>query len=246
MSPRALLLQARHQDDPARPREARSFADYSGLPEHRLECHDLLTGPPSLARVRSFDLLLIGGSGEFYVSKGHLPHQERLFDLLRDITAVGHPTFASCFGYQCLVEALGGKIVHDPESLEVGTKTLELTTAGQDDPLFRQLPARFRAQMGRKDRAVELPSGYVNLASSELCPQQGFRVPGQAIWASQFHPELDGDENRRRFERYLEGYAAAMSREEREEALASFHPSPEANTLLRAFMDLVFPISQGG
>ena len=42
------------------------------------------------------------------------------------------------------------------------------------------------------------------------------------------------------YERHLDGYAAYMSDEERERALAGFGPSPEANTLLRRFVELLF------
>ncbi|MEM7482165.1 MAG: type 1 glutamine amidotransferase [Acidobacteriota bacterium] len=238
----ALLLQAREVTDPARPREHRSFAEFSGLPLDRVATHDLLEGPPAWETVRRHDAVLIGGSGEYYVSKGHLPQQEKLFELLRRVVDSGHPTFASCFGFQCMVEALGGTIVFDPPTLEVGTKGIRLTAAGKDDPLFGTLPERFSAQLGRKDRATALPPQYENLAESDLCPFQAFRVPDRPIWASQFHPELDGAENRRRFERYLDSYAENMNAQERAEALAGFRPSPEANGLLQTFFELVFDI----
>ncbi len=79
-----------------------------------------------------------------------------------------------------------------------------------------------------------------NLAHSERNPHQAFRVPGQPIWATQFHPELDARTNRGRFLRYLNGYAMHMTREERRAALERYHDSPEAESLLPAFLDLVF------
>jgi GMP synthase (glutamine-hydrolysing) len=237
---RFLLLQARHHDDPMLARERRSFAEHLDVPEEQVVPLNLLDGPVGPADLERGDALLIGGSGDYYVSKDHLPHAEAVFDLLREVAARGFPTFASCFGFQLLVRALGGEIVHDPQTTEVGTLDLALTAEGRCDPLLGQLPERFAAQLGRKDRAARMPPGVPNLAASDLNPHQALRLPGRPVWATQFHPELTAEENRARFERYLAGYAGHMSDEEREAALARFRPSPEANSLLRRFVRLVF------
>jgi GMP synthase (glutamine-hydrolysing) len=237
---RFILLQARHHDDPMLTRERRSFAEHLDVPEEQVAPLHLLDGPVGPADLGRGDALLIGGSGDYYVSKDHLPHAEAVFDLLREVAARGFPTFASCFGFQLMVRALGGEIVHDPQTTEVGTLDLALTAEGRCDPLLGQLPERFAAQLGRKDRAARMPPGVPNLAASDLNPHQALRLPGRPVWATQFHPELTAEENRARFERYLAGYAGHMSDEEREAALARFRPSPEANSLLRRFVRLVF------
>lgn len=237
---RFVLLQARHHDDPMLARERRSFAAHLDVPEERVAALNLLDGPVGPADLGRGDALLIGGSGDYYVSKDHLPHAEAVFDLLREVAARGFPTFASCFGFQLMVRALGGEIVHDPETTEVGTLELALTAEGRSDPLLGQLPERFTAQLGRKDRAARMPDGVPNLAASDLNPHQALRLPGRPVWATQFHPELTGEENRARFERYLASYGGHMSDEERQAALACYRPSPEANSLLRRFVRLVF------
>lgn len=240
MALRFLLLQARENDDPMLVRERGSFAEHLEIGEERIVPLNVLDGPVSAADLGRADALLIGGSGDYYVSKDHLPHAESVYDLLREVAERGHPTFASCFGFQLMVRALGGEVVHDPETTEVGTLDLELTSDGRGDELLGQLPERFPAQLGRKDRALTMPPGVPNLAASALNPHQALRLPGRPVWATQFHPELTGDENRARFERYLASYAANMTAEEREAALDRFQPSPEANTLLRRFVRLVF------
>ena len=237
---RILLLQARAEDDPMKEEEVLSFAEKSGLPPEQFLQHDLLTGPPELSRVLDLDAMMVGGSGDYYVSKRNLPAFDELLELLAEVVAAGHPTFASCFGFQLLTVALGGEIVHDPSSTEVGTFELVLTAAGEKDPLLGSLPPRFMAQLGRKDRAARLPEGVSNLASSELNPHQAFRVPGQPVWATQFHPELAAETNRLRFLRYLDGYSMHMTPEERREALERFKESPETARLLPAFLQLVF------
>lgn len=237
---RVLLLQARSPGDPVAQTERAAFAAASGLPVGHLHTHDLLEGPPSLVKIRRHDVLMVGGSGDYYVSKRNLPGLDATLDRLREVVEAGHPTFASCFGFQLLVEALGGRIVHDPEGVEVGTYEVTLTEEGADDPLFGDLPRTFRAQMGRKDRADDLPEAVVHLASSQRCRYHALRIPEKPIWSTQFHPELDRERNRTRFQRYLDGYAPVMSAEEQRRALERFEESPETDRLLRRFLRVVF------
>lgn len=234
-----LLLQARNHDDPMGAHEVQCFVDRCDVPPGTIVPHDLLGGPPTMQQVREYDALLIGGSGDYYVSKQNLPHWQPFCDFLLELIASGHPTFASCFGYQSMVHALGGRIVNDPSMTEIGTFELELTGAGRDDPLLGELPPKFPAQMGHKDRATAHPGGIDNLASSARAPLQALRIPGKPIWATQFHPELDRKTNLERFDRYLEGYAKLMSAEEQATARAQFRESPGASALLRKFLTLI-------
>jgi len=238
VQPKILLLQARHADDPMAAHEHSCFVERAGLPAENVVSHDLCEGPPPLGLVRSYDGLMVGGSGDYYVSKGNLPDYDAYLDLLREVVVVGHPTFASCFGYQSLVVALGGQILFDPDNTEVGTYGLTLTVEGQADELFGGLPDSFDAQLGHKDRAIRYPEAIPNLAASEASPFQALRVPGQPIWASQFHPELDRETNADRFRHYLEGYAHHMSTAERHAALDRFRASPEASGLLERFLEV--------
>ena len=240
MSLKLLLLQARNPEDPVREEERQSFSEKTGLPLDRVVAHDLLEGPPTLDRVRQFDAVMVGGSGDYYVSNRSLPHFDAQLERLATIAEIGIPMFASCFGFHILVQAMGGNIIHDPDNVEVGTYDVSLTPEGREDPLLGRLPPVFAAQLGRKDRAERLPDGVVHLAASERCPFQCFRIPGKPIWATQFHPELDLVSNRLRFDRYLQGYSRMMTETETEEARNRFHGSPATDKLLPGFLDLVF------
>jgi GMP synthase (glutamine-hydrolysing) len=240
MPPRILLFQARNHDDLARFEERQSFADKAGLDVGQIIPCDLLAGTPSLQEVLGYDALMVGGSGDYYVSKGNLPGFPQVLELLRGIVARRHPTFASCFGFQLMVKALGGEIVYDQEGMEVGTYDLTLTESGQEDELLGVLPRQFRAQLGRKDRASRLPPGCVNLAFSESAPFQAMRIPEKPIWATQFHPELSGEENWTRFQRYQKGYASVLGEEEQMAAASRFRESPEALVLIPRFIELIF------
>ncbi len=240
MTLKILLLQARNHGDQAKSEERQSFAERAGLDLEQVVPHDLLAGPPTTAQVLRYDALMVGGSGDYYVSKKNLPGFWEVLDLLREVVGRGHPTFASCFGFQLMVRALGGEIIFDPANMEVGTYELTLTDAGRQDELLGVLSPRFMAQLGRKDRAARIPAGCVHLASSERAPFQAFKIPNQPIWATQFHPELTGEENRLRFDRYRQGYGSVMSEEEQQLTVSRFRESPETETLIARFLELVF------
>jgi len=229
---RFLLLQARNPGDPVREEEVRQFAARLELPGSAIHPWDLLAGPPEPARLEGYDALLVGGSGEYDVSKQNLPHLEATLAFLRRVVEEGFPTFASCFGFQLLVAALGGEVIRDEENAEVGAARVCLTEAGKKDELFGALPGCFWVQAGHKDRASRMPEGALNLAYSEKAPYQALRVPGAPIWATQFHPELTEEDTFLRFKRYAAVYAPDLTDEE---IRARLKPSPEANTLLRRF-----------
>jgi GMP synthase (glutamine-hydrolysing) len=237
--PRILLLQARRQEDPARPEEITSFAARSGLPETAFESHNLLTGPPSMEAARHARAVMVGGSGEFFVSKRDLPEFERTLEFFRDLVRESLPMFASCFGFHLLTQALGGEVIYDPDGIQIGTYNLRLTKDGVEDELLGILPGKFAAQLGRKDRAASLPPDAIHLASSKEAPLQAFRIPGKPIWATQFHPELTRAENLKRYKRYMEIYATTMTPEERQDALDSFKESPHTTALIPRFLKLI-------
>lgn len=110
MPPRILLLQARNHDDAARLEERQSFADKAKLDIEQVVPYNLLSGTPTLREALVYDALMVGGSGDFYVSKGNLPGFAQVLDLLRGMVASDHPIFASCFGFQLMGKALGGDI----------------------------------------------------------------------------------------------------------------------------------------
>ncbi len=201
--------------------------------------HDLLTGPPPLDRINKYDALMVGGSGDFSVATRNLPFLQETLDLLAAVVATDFPVFASCFGFHLITAALGGEVVHNPAGTEVGTYRVTLTEAGENDPLFGKLPKTFQAQLGHKDYVPVLPEGFINLGFSDLAPIQAMRLPGKPVWATQFHPELSGKDNLFRFNRYMKVYRGVMSEAELTETLNSFRPSPECNTLIPLFLEMI-------
>ena len=233
---RIALLQARNPGDPARDDEHRAFAARLGLPESALTAVDALTAPLGEALFGAFDLLLVGGSGEYSVLDDH-PAIHRFNATLAEAAERGFPTFASCFGFQALVLGLGGEVIHDEPQAEVGAFWLERSDAAAQDPLFATMPTRFLAQLGHKDRATRLPDGLIHLAASPRCPFQAVRVAGKPIYATQFHPEMTWDDTRSRIRRYLDLYGHLVP-DEVKANLDGDMSSPEANDLLPRFVAL--------
>jgi GMP synthase (glutamine-hydrolysing) len=204
----------------------------------QIHCVDLLQTVLTPGLLEGRDALLVGGSGDYSVLDP-LPSIKRFIDFLGEVSALGFPTFASCFGFQALALALGGEVVSDPDRAEVGSYRLQLTAAGEQDPLFQTLPQRFIAQLGHKDHVTSLPSGVEHLAGSARSPYQALRVSGKPIYATQFHPELTWRDNRQRYLRYMSVYGALFGEAEAQERLESHVPGPEANTLLASFAQMV-------
>jgi GMP synthase (glutamine-hydrolysing) len=99
------------------------------------------------------------------------------------------PTLGVCLGAQLLAHAAGGEVLPLVEK-EVGWRSVELTAAAGNDPLFSPLPSRFPSFQW-PEYAADVPPGAVELARSEVCPQ-AFRL-GNA-WGVQFHPEVSLDQ----------------------------------------------------
>jgi len=186
---RLLLLQIRNPGDPMREQEIDCFADAAGVDREQVTPWDLLAGPPDRGLVAQVDAVLIGGSGDYSVTREE-EWLESAFDLLRRLVDQNKPTFASCWGFQAMARALGGVVVTDLARAEVGTHRLTATERGKSDELFGSLGADFRGQMGHEDCVTVLPNDAVLLASSNLLINQAYRLGDRPIWCTQFHPEL--------------------------------------------------------
>lgn len=235
---RMLLLQVRNPDDPMRSQEVDCFAGALGVAPERIETWDVLRHPPETDLLDAYDVLFFGGSGH-YSARGDEPWMLATLEFLRGVARRGHPTFASCWGFQALGRALGGTLIHDASRAEVGSHRLTRTEEAAADPLFAQLPRQFTAQLGHRDHLVDLPPGAVRLAFSQLTANQAYLLPGKPIYATQFHPELTEEGLRQRLETYPD-YVDSPDGNGAQRVLDGLRPSTESNQLLRRFIEHVF------
>jgi GMP synthase (glutamine-hydrolysing) len=243
---RYLLLQTRNSDDAMCRQEVGCFARRLECDAADVEVVDLLSRAPSEAELARADLVLLGGSGHYSAaSEPGRPRPRsawlrRALDVMRNLHARSKPTFASCWGFQAMARAMGGRCIHDPANSELGTTELRLTDAGRQDRVFGSLPPVFNGQAGHEDHVTELPPDAVLLASSARVRNQAFQFAERPIYCTQFHPELDRTgflERVRAYPEYVERIAGVPY----DDFVEHCHETPEANTLLRRFVNLVLP-----
>lgn len=234
---RLLLLQIRH-DPRVRQEEYESFVRYCRIRPEELDALNVFEQPEFGNEVLDgYDALLVGGASEASV----LQPDEYAFvpyciELLRWCIKVDLPVFASCFGFQLAVLALGGKIIRDAADFEMGTLPISLRPAAANDLLFGDIPNRFLAISVHRERAVECPTGAIELAFTEHCCH-AFRVCNRRFWACQFHPEVDRETLVKRLTIYRDTYT--QGEDHLNEVLSSAKETPESNDLMQKFVDRV-------
>ena len=239
---RYLLLQVRNDDDPMAGHEVECFARALNCALDQIREFDLIAGSPSDAELDAVDIVLLGGSGDYCVSKGGAWLDPAL-DTMRRLHETSKPTFASCWGFQAMAQALGGHVMADPARAEVGTHEVFLTDHGRADPLFGALAEageHFPAQMGHEDVVDRLPDGAVLLAKTRLS-NQAFHFPGKPIYCTQFHPELDREtllDRLRKYPTYIERITGIPY-----DQFVAEHTGESVHTdaLLARFVELVMP-----
>jgi len=241
MSVQYVLIQARNENDVAKPEEHASFASRLGVPLASVTQFDIFSEEMTTTALEQYDGILVGGSGEYSVLDNH-PTIIRFNNFVGELSTLNKPMFASCFGFQALALALGGTIIKAPDRAEVGSFTLQTTAQAKEDILFKHLPSPFIAQLGHQDQASVLPTTAVNMACSELTEHQAFRLKETMVFATQFHPELTDLDNRLRFQRYMHIYGKLFGEAKAQAILDSHIPSPESNALLSNFHQLVLSL----
>ncbi len=189
-----LLLSIRAEREAA-DNEYESFLRFSGLDEAELPVLNLVTTELPPVSLADWSGIILGGGPwtasdpESTKSEEQRRAEKQLTALLDDVVAADFPFLGACYGIGTLGIHQGGLVDRSwPEP--VGPLAVRLTPEGEADPLFAGVPTAFAAYGGHKEALARLPEGAVNLATSDACPVQAFRV-GQNVYATQFHPELD-------------------------------------------------------
>jgi len=233
-----LLLQIRN-DEVTRQEELAEFVRYSGLAPEQFTVLDVFVEPdfPTTC-VEGYDALFVGGSSDASVLKpDQYPFVAAAKRLLVYCLGQEIPVFASCFGFQVVVDALGGEVILDREQMEIGSFPINLTDAAREDILLHDTPNPFWAVCGHQERAASLPAGAILLASSELCPYHAFKMVGKPFYAFQFHPEVDKADLAARITRYKDRYL--NDEEMLQNILADIQETPESNALIKKFVDRI-------
>lgn len=232
-----LLLQIR-KDLRVRQEETESFLRYAGLKPQQLDVLNVFDTPRFDESVlNGYDALLVGGASEASVLEPeNYPAVPYCIALLEKCIARDFPVFASCFGFQLAVLALGGDIVRDERDFEMGSLPITLRSAAAGDLLFCDIPNNFHAIAVHRERAVHCPEGAIELAYTQACCH-AFKVRGKRFWAFQFHPEVDRATLISRLTIYRETYTGGD--DHLEQVLGSCTETPESNALIGKFVQRV-------
>lgn len=172
--------------------ERRGFLRNSGLADSQVESINVFDRLPTSDDLKAANAAVIGGSGEFFVSRGDIPNERNAVGkIIKEAKDKNYPIAGICYGAQLMADALGGTLEYDAERAELGTFEIEKTDAAKHCAIFADMPERFDVQLGHKDHITKLPPGAVNLARSERSEVQAFTFHGTKTYGFTFHPELD-------------------------------------------------------
>lgn len=202
-----LILQLRPETE-ASDSEFRAFLEKGGLDEARAHRIRLEAQPlPADLSLDDYAGIIVGG-GPGCVSDDPAtkdPAEARaeaeILRLMPEILGRDMPFLGCCYGIGILAHHLGGEVSKARYGEPVGPVPCRVTDEGRDDPLLAGLPESFNALVGHKEAVQHLPPGAVHLMASEPCPFQMIRA-GRNVYATQFHPEADGDVFAERIEIY--------------------------------------------
>ncbi|MFW1677283.1 type 1 glutamine amidotransferase [Pontibacter sp. JAM-7] len=237
---RVLLLQIRDGQQ-VRREELESFAHYSGLSLRQIDVLNVFDQPDvPLNAADGYDALWVGGASEANVLEPQAyPFVTSCISLLNVCLERNLPVFASCFGFQLAVLALGGVIRHKEVDFEMGTLPISLSLAAAEDPLFSHLNDPFYAVSVHKQFADQVPDCCQVLAYTRQCVH-AFRVWQKPFWAFQFHPEVDRRVLVERLTYYQQKYTAGEGH--LQSVLDAAVETPQSNGLLSRFVDQVLLI----
>lgn len=203
------VLLATREDDAIADEECAAIARFGGLGEGELVRIRLERNPLPNLNFDEYSGIILGGSPfnatDEVKTENQLRVEADLHALLDRIVAEDFPFLGACYGVGTLGIHQGGT-VDGTYAEPAGAVTIEVTEAGERDPIFADMPQTFDAFVGHKEALTVVPPHITVLARSLTCPVQLFKL-GENVYATQFHPELDVPGIVRRMTAYRhEGY----------------------------------------
>jgi GMP synthase (glutamine-hydrolysing) len=160
-----------------------------GLPADNFSIYDVPNGN-KLPYDIDFDGIVISGAAKMLTNEYNW--LEPLSKWLRYFGKRNVPILGICFGHQIIAHAWGGKVLVNPNDIEVGTKQIDFKNEVKNDQLLKDYYPAINAQVSHVQSVTILPKNVVVLASSQQEPYQAFRI-GNNTWGLQFHPEFNAD-----------------------------------------------------
>ncbi|KAI8053818.1 class I glutamine amidotransferase-like protein [Syncephalis plumigaleata] len=152
-----------------------------------IETFDIVNAMVYPEQPETFDAILISGSAA--TAFDQLPWITRLIEYTRELPQIAPNTrlVGICFGHQIIARAFGGQLERNTQGWEFGWTELKLTKAGAS--FLKTDKATLSVQQVHKDHVIQLPTGFQELASTDISPNQIMWRPHQ-IFSIQAHPEF--------------------------------------------------------
>ncbi len=232
-----LLMQIR-KDARIKIQEREAFCSFSKLDETQVDILDVFEEPEFNSEILSgYDALYIGGTSESNVLKpDENPFLPSSYKLINFCLENNIPVFASCFGFQMAVVAMGGEVLHQEKDFEMGTLPISLTGDAKSDLLFEDTKNEFYAVSVHKQKVTKLPDSCINLAFTDQCIH-AFKVKDKPFWGFQFHPEVSRAHLVERLGIYQSQYTDNGDHFQR--VIDASVETPESAALLTKFVDRV-------
>jgi len=136
----------------------------------------------SLDKITSYNpkgIILSGGPSSVYDEAA--PHSDiALFEL-------NIPVLGICYGMQLMSYQLGGRVIRS-DKREYGRADIEINNSHK---LFENIDInKFPVWMSHGDKVEEIPSGFIQLASSDNTRFAAVVHPEKNLFGVQFHPEV--------------------------------------------------------
>lgn len=157
--------------------------------DHHITTLCPLNGDPPPAPDQ-YDAAIVFGGKMSVNDSDRLPElvQECLW--IKNTVDSGKPFLGICLGAQLLAQAYGAQVTRHPERItEIGYYRIYPTIEGYQS-IFTDAPSHF---FQWHNEGFTLPQGATRLASSDLYPNQAFRI-GENAYGFQFHPEATHDQ----------------------------------------------------
>jgi len=153
-------------------RRVREANIYSEVVPHTAPVEELLAKDPAA-------IVLSGGPSSVYA--------EGAPSLDRAVLEAGVPVFGMCYGFQAMVQALGGTVAHTGLG-EYGSTPATISDAAST--LFNGQPQEQSVWMSHGDSVTEAPEGMRVTASSAGAPVAAFEDDDRHLYGVQWHPEV--------------------------------------------------------
>jgi GMP synthase (glutamine-hydrolysing) len=164
------------------PGEIGAWAERVG---HTVRAHHLYRGD-ALPALDAFDLLVVmGGEMNIYQYRDY-PWLKPERELIAAALTGGKRVIGICLGAQLIADALGARVVQNPQH-ELGWFPVYFSDEART--VYPELPALASVLHWHGD-TFSLPPDALKLASSPACPEQGYMIPGKCL-GLQFHIEVD-------------------------------------------------------